>query len=407
MDHLEQIAKIGGTDKVYKESTFKGLDALFQNIAINPSYGLKSNNCINQNKCYLECEHKEQNNLKEETCNNCNLELVHKENSSFKIQKEKYICKKKCKKENCINRCKLIVNHKGECICGICICGEYCKYKNKSHNCKQKCHKIYGHSEAHKCEVKTHLCIQKCIYADKTRKIDGGCLKYCAFPINHEKFIKHFCGIEQDKHICSGICHLYDKSLNGSCDKFCNKSVNHENECLCKYSIQIHKCKNKCQFSNNEEIRGCFIDCDLPANHEKNTGVKCICSVRENHLCNKIDAGAEYIITQPVFDTDSLFRFIDKLNKKLSEPISLPIVAGIWPLVSYKNAVFLKTEVPGVSVPDSIIERMEKAKTKEDGVKIGLDIAIEMKHKLSSVVQGYQISAPFGKVECAIDVINN
>lgn len=121
-----------------------------------------------------------------------------------------------------------------------------------------------------------------------------------------------------------------------------------------------------------------------------------------NHLKNKINAGAEFIITQPVFDIDSLFRFIDKISQLDKH---LPLVAGIWPLVSYRNAMFLKTEVPGVVVPDSIIERMSKAKTKEDGVKIGVEIAREMKEKISSYVQGYQISAPFGKIKAAIDVL--
>jgi homocysteine S-methyltransferase len=124
-----------------------------------------------------------------------------------------------------------------------------------------------------------------------------------------------------------------------------------------------------------------------------------------NHLHNKIKAGAEYIITQPVFDTDSLLRFIEKINQNNDTNTALPLVAGIWPLVSYKNAMFLKTEVPGVVVPDKVIERMEKAKTKEDGIKIGIEIAREMKEKIASSVQGYQISAPFGKVECAIEVI--
>ena len=123
------------------------------------------------------------------------------------------------------------------------------------------------------------------------------------------------------------------------------------------------------------------------------------------HLKNKADAGAEYVITQPVFDTDSLLRFMDKLSDFDMQP--LPIVAGIWPLVSYKNAMFLKSEVPGVKVPDIIIERMAKAGTKEDGIKIGLEIAIEMKEKISSYVQGYQVSAPFGNVDYAIDVVKN
>ena len=122
-----------------------------------------------------------------------------------------------------------------------------------------------------------------------------------------------------------------------------------------------------------------------------------------SHLANKIKAGAEYIITQPVFDVDSLFSFIEKTNARVGQ--LPPVVAGIWPLVSYKNAMFLKTEVPGVVVPDVIIERMSEAKTKEDGVKIGLEIAVEMRDKISSTVQGYQVSAPFGHVEYAIDVL--
>ncbi len=120
------------------------------------------------------------------------------------------------------------------------------------------------------------------------------------------------------------------------------------------------------------------------------------------HYYNKIEAGAEYVITQPVFDLDSLYKFLEKANNYHK---TIPVVAGIWPLVSYKNAMFLKTEVPGVVVPDSIITRMEKAKTKEDGIKIGLDIAKEMKEKIKDSVQGFQVSAPFGKVDIAIAVL--
>jgi len=122
-----------------------------------------------------------------------------------------------------------------------------------------------------------------------------------------------------------------------------------------------------------------------------------------NHFYNKIDAGAEYAITQPVFDSDTLYRFIEKTSKYNS----IPIVAGIWPLVSLKNALFLKNEVPGIVIPNKIIEQMEKATTKEDGIKIGIDIARDIKSQIDSYVAGYQISAPFGKVECAIDVVRN
>ena len=119
------------------------------------------------------------------------------------------------------------------------------------------------------------------------------------------------------------------------------------------------------------------------------------------HFYNKIDAGAEYVMTQPVFDADTLLRFVDTTSKHKQ----IPVVAGIWPLVSLKNALFLKNEVPGVEIPDRIIERMEKANTKEDALKIGIEIAHEIKQKIDSSVQGYQISAPFGKVDLAINII--
>ena len=123
-----------------------------------------------------------------------------------------------------------------------------------------------------------------------------------------------------------------------------------------------------------------------------------------DHFINKINAGAEYAITQPIFAPEALLDFIEKTNKKLNGNLTLPVVAGIWPLVSLKNALFLKNEVPGVYVPDSVIKKMEKAKTKEDGIKYGVEIARDIKEKISSFVGGYQISAPFGKVDIALDV---
>ena len=122
-----------------------------------------------------------------------------------------------------------------------------------------------------------------------------------------------------------------------------------------------------------------------------------------NHFINKINAGAEYAITQPVFAPEALLSFMEKTEDKNK---SLPIVAGIWPLVSLKNALFLKNEVPGVYVPDEIITKMEKAKTKEDGIKYGIEIAHEIKEKINPYVSGYQISAPFGRVDVALEVIN-
>ena len=115
----------------------------------------------------------------------------------------------------------------------------------------------------------------------------------------------------------------------------------------------------------------------------------------------KVDAGAEYAITQPVFDADQLERFVSRIAH-----VKIPIIAGIWPLVSVRNAEFLANEVPGVSVPSAVIERMRKAneRSKEAAVAEGIAIAREMLGRVRGLVAGVQVSAPFGKVELALEV---
>ena len=115
---------------------------------------------------------------------------------------------------------------------------------------------------------------------------------------------------------------------------------------------------------------------------------------------HKVKAGAEYAITQPVFDVDILMSFLERI-----ELFRIPIIAGIWPFTSYKNAEFMANEVPGVVVPEKLLERMSAAKTKDQGTKIGIEIASEMVQKLENVVQGFAISAPFGNVQTALAVL--
>ena len=118
----------------------------------------------------------------------------------------------------------------------------------------------------------------------------------------------------------------------------------------------------------------------------------------------KVEAGAEYAITQPVFDASQLEAFFERIGGD-----HIPIIAGIWPLVSVRNAEFLANEVPGVSVPDAIIARMRRAndKSKEHAVAEGIAIAREMLERVRPLVQGVQVSAPFGKVELALQVFAN
>jgi homocysteine S-methyltransferase len=115
----------------------------------------------------------------------------------------------------------------------------------------------------------------------------------------------------------------------------------------------------------------------------------------------KVEAGAQYAITQPVFDTDQLREFLDRI-----EHVRVPIVAGIWPLVSFRNAEFLHNEVPGVRVTPSIMERMRAASalSKEAGRDEGLQIARESLLEVRELIQGVQVSAPFNNVKYALEV---
>ncbi len=119
-----------------------------------------------------------------------------------------------------------------------------------------------------------------------------------------------------------------------------------------------------------------------------------------DRLRQKIDAGAEFIITQPVFDPGIFFRF----RKKIQD-ILLPVIAGFWPLVSFKNAEFMNNEVPGASVPVPILERMRKKGSGPEAQQEGVLIAGEALRAIKDSIQGAQVSAALGKVEMAIAVL--
>jgi methionine synthase / methylenetetrahydrofolate reductase (NADH) len=113
----------------------------------------------------------------------------------------------------------------------------------------------------------------------------------------------------------------------------------------------------------------------------------------------KVEAGAEYAVTQPVFDLSLLENFLRRI-----EHCRIPVVAGIWPLVSVRNAEFMKNELR-VSVPDSILERMSRAATPEAAREEGIAIAREMVIAIREMTQGAQISAPQGRYSSAVDVL--
>jgi methionine synthase I (cobalamin-dependent)/5,10-methylenetetrahydrofolate reductase len=113
----------------------------------------------------------------------------------------------------------------------------------------------------------------------------------------------------------------------------------------------------------------------------------------------KVEAGAEFCITQPVFDLKLLEDFLRRI-----EGFRIPVVAGIWPLTSLRNAEFMKNDLR-VSMPDEILARMAGAVDKEAALAEGVAIAREMLASVRGAVQGVQVSAPFGKYAVATEVL--
>jgi homocysteine S-methyltransferase len=119
-------------------------------------------------------------------------------------------------------------------------------------------------------------------------------------------------------------------------------------------------------------------------------------------LAWKVEAGAEYAMTQPVFDLAQFDRVLPRLQR-----FGIPVIAGVWPLVSLRNAEFLANEVPGVSVPAEVLARMRRgsAAGKEAALAEGVAIAREMIGEIRARVAGVQVAAPLGRVDVAAEVL--
>jgi 5,10-methylenetetrahydrofolate reductase len=112
----------------------------------------------------------------------------------------------------------------------------------------------------------------------------------------------------------------------------------------------------------------------------------------------KVEAGADYAVTQPVFDLDLLERFLKRI-----EGFKIPVICGIWPLTSFRNAEFMVNELR-VPVPEHFMERMRQVDNADKARAEGVEIAREMTARVRRMVQGVQLSAPFGRYQMAIDV---
>src|SRR5262249_12182044 len=112
----------------------------------------------------------------------------------------------------------------------------------------------------------------------------------------------------------------------------------------------------------------------------------------------KVEAGAEYAVTQPGFDLDLLEKFLKRIDH-----VKIPVICGIGPLTSYRNAEFIVNELL-VPLPENSVETVRRVDSAEKGREDGVAIAQDMVKRARTIVQGVQLSAPFGRYQMAIDV---
>lgn len=115
----------------------------------------------------------------------------------------------------------------------------------------------------------------------------------------------------------------------------------------------------------------------------------------------KIECGASFFLTQPIYDEDAI-RFLKDIKNKCDTKI----LAGIMPIVSYKNAVFLNNELPGVTIPEKIISRFDKNLNREESEKIGIEIAVEIGERLKDICDGFYFIIPFNRVNMVMSIID-
>ena len=120
-----------------------------------------------------------------------------------------------------------------------------------------------------------------------------------------------------------------------------------------------------------------------------------------DRLHRKLENGARYIMTQPVFEDEIFFKFLDKVGLK-----KVPFLVGILPLASYRNAEFFHNEVPGMQVPLEIRERLRKFEDGDAAAQVGIEIAAEALSRVASKVAGAYITPPFGRIDSALSVIS-
>lgn len=123
--------------------------------------------------------------------------------------------------------------------------------------------------------------------------------------------------------------------------------------------------------------------------------------VEYNRMLKKIEKGAKFFLTQPIYD-DAAIEFL----KKIKERTDIKILAGLLPVVSYKNAIFLNNQLPGVTIPDKYVNMFSEDMSKEEAQEVGVKMTVELGRKLKDICDGFYFITPFGRVNMLIDIIN-
>lgn len=122
--------------------------------------------------------------------------------------------------------------------------------------------------------------------------------------------------------------------------------------------------------------------------------------VEFNRMLKKIEKGAKFFLTQPIYD-DSAIEFL----KKIKERTNVKILAGLLPVVSYRNAIFLNNELPGVTIPDKYVKMFSEDMTKEEAQAVGIKITVEIGNKLKDISDGLYFITPFNRVSMLMEII--
>lgn len=121
------------------------------------------------------------------------------------------------------------------------------------------------------------------------------------------------------------------------------------------------------------------------------------------NLTRKLNAGADFFLTQPIFDPQTLREFFERFADKTGRPLERPVLVGILPLVSIKHANFLHNEVPGIVIPEAIRQRMERAG--EQGMREGVRIALELVEQIKPWAAGIYLMPQFNRYDLVAEII--